>query len=406
MLKNGSNENDQKMEDSDYRHEMVSKRILHIVSLNHFVNDGSTYLISSLFPAVIVSFGFSEYEIGILVAVGYLVNLIFQPITGRYSERFEARKLLAFGIILIAAAMFLFMVANGFAAMLVAVLVLRFGSSFYHPVGISAVSRTYTGGKLDSSMGFQSAFGNLGIVSAFVLSAPVYLAIGWKGPFMIYAALEISTVVITLLAMRMPKENSNLKQSNEIQKVGKFSPGLPAFFVVSAFVTGGGYAIFGNFGNLLLFHDGFGLSLSNYTMAVWMVSAFVGAIMVGRMIRKISRLKLLVLAYSLAGLSSIGFGLSGHDFVIVILSLLVNGFMLSVTYPVMYSELAAFLGDRSKGAAFGVLFSSNIGGSSVLGFVGGYVGTMFGLQVIFEISSILLLCSIMPVFVWSRRKMV
>ena len=205
------------MEQPEHAGSTISNRILYIVSLNHFINDGSTYLISSLFPALILAFGFSEYKIGILVAVGYLVNLVFQPITGRYSEGFEARKLLALGISFIAISMFLFMVANGFLAMLVAILVLRFGSSFYHPVGVSAISRTYSGAKLDSSMGFQSAFGNLGIVLTYVLAAPVYLAIGLKGPFAIYAALEVATVIITLLGMRMSKGKSSVRQSEEVQ---------------------------------------------------------------------------------------------------------------------------------------------------------------------------------------------
>ena len=309
------------MERSENRGGTISSKILYIVSLNHFVNDSSTYMISSLFPAMIVSFGFSEYQFGILVAVGYLVNLVFQPITGRYSERFEARKLLALGISLMASSMFLFMASNGFAMMLVAMLVIRFGSSFYHPVGVSAVSRVYSGSKLDSSMGFQSAFGNLGVVFAYMLSAPVYLAVGWKGPFMIYAALEIATVIITLISMRVPKKDRVRKNEESLAPAPKFRLGLPLFFILSAFVTGGAYAIFGNFGNLLLFRHGFGISLSDYTMAVWVVSAFLGAILVGRIIKRISRLKLMGLAFFLAGISAAVFGLAGHNFVLAILGL-------------------------------------------------------------------------------------
>lgn len=173
---------------------------------------------------------------------------------------------------------------------------------------------------------------------------------------------------------------------------------------MSAFVTGGVFAIFANFGNLLLFRHGFGIDFSDFMLATWMVSAFVGAFAVGKITKKLSRLKLLALAYLLAGVSSIIFGLSGHDFGIALLGLLVNGFMLSMTYPMMYSELAAFLGDSSKGPAFGLLFSSNIGGSAVLGFVGGYIGTMFSLQAVFEVTSIVLLCSIVPALLWSRRR--
>lgn len=381
----------------------ISNKILYIVSLNHFINDGSTYLISSLFPAIIISFGFSEYQIGILVAVGYLVNLVFQPITGRYSERYEARKLLALGISLIAISMFLFIVANGFAMMLLAMLVLRFGSSFYHPVGVSAISRTYRGIRLDSSMGFQSAFGNLGVVLAFLFSAPLYLAIGWKGPFLIYAALEAGTVLVTLIAMHV-KTSLEPKPKEIPSDQNKLPLGIPLFFIITAFVTGGNYAIFGNFGNLFLFRHGFGLSLSNYIMATWVVSAFVGAMLVGRITKRIPRLRLLVLSYFLAGLSALVFGLSGHNLAIALVGLLVNGFLVSATYPMIYSELSAYLGERSKGVAFGILFSSNIGGSSVLGFLGGYIGASFGLVLLFEVVSLILLFSVLPTLFWSRSR--
>jgi len=91
---------------------------------------------------VVVTFGFSKFEIGILVAIGYLMNMIFQPITGRYSEKIESRKLLAIGITLIAISMILFTVSSTFASMIFCIALLRIGSSFFHPVGVSAVSRT------------------------------------------------------------------------------------------------------------------------------------------------------------------------------------------------------------------------------------------------------------------------
>jgi MFS transporter, FSR family, fosmidomycin resistance protein len=406
----------QKMDSSSQARNPFSNRILYVVSLNHFINDGSTYLISSLFPVITVAFGFSEYQIGILVAVGYLVNLIFQPLTGRYSEKYEARKLLALGISLIAASMLLFIVSSTFALMLISVLILRFGSSFFHPVGVSAVSRTYHGSRLDSSMGFQSAFGNLGIVLAFIFSAPVYLALGWKGPFLIYVTLEVSTVLITVLGMRTKpnlkeeksqenKNDVNQEQNNSSTK-RKFGFGLPFFFIVAPFISGGCYAIFGNFGNLLLFHNGLGLTNSNLLMALWVVSAFFGAIMSGRLTRRFTRIRLLYFSYFIAGISALGFALTGGKVLLAVSALLTNGFTLSITYPATYSELSAYLGEKStgKGAAFGILFSSQIAGSSVLGFISGYLASAFGLQLPFEIAAALLVSSLSFIFFWTKRK--
>src|SRR5437016_3917570 len=62
--------------------ERASNRILYIVSMNHAVNDGSVYLLSSLFPVVISLFGLSVLQVGILVGLGYLVSVIFQTVVG------------------------------------------------------------------------------------------------------------------------------------------------------------------------------------------------------------------------------------------------------------------------------------------------------------------------------------
>lgn len=412
------------MSNQDQQGESISNRTLYVVSLNHFVNDSSTYLISSLFPAMILAFSFSEFQIGILVAVGYLVNLIFQPLTGRYSERYEARKLLALGISLIAVAMILLTIFNTFALILLSILILRFGSSFFHPVGVSAVSRAYSGSKLESSMGFQSAFGNLGIVMAFLLSAPAYLSLGWRGPFLIYAALEFAVVAITLISLRAAKKRNSLAvytdtgggesqaDGNEQEKVQtsdngerKYRFGLPYFFIAAPFISGGCYAIFGNFGNLFLFHNGFGLTFSNYLVAMWVVSAFIGAILTGRLTRMLSRRRLLLLSYLISGLATFVFAFSYHDILLALSSLLLNGFMISITYPATYSELSSFLGRSSmnKGTAFGILFSGQIAGSSALGFLSGYVAGIFGLRLTFEMVGVLLVSSVFIVLLWSQN---
>lgn len=106
-----------------------SKLVLYIVSLNHFTNDGSTGLIATLFPVVISVFGITKFEVGILVSVGYLVNMVFQPVTGRYSETFKSRNMLALGIAMIAVSMAMFTFSGTFPLMLASIVLLRIGSS-------------------------------------------------------------------------------------------------------------------------------------------------------------------------------------------------------------------------------------------------------------------------------------
>ena len=43
-------------------------------------------------------FNISVFQVGIIVALGYLVNILFQPVVGHYSEGRDPGRLLAIGI--------------------------------------------------------------------------------------------------------------------------------------------------------------------------------------------------------------------------------------------------------------------------------------------------------------------
>ncbi len=389
--------------------ESIPSRTLYLVSLNHMLNDGSTNLISTLFPVVVSVFGFPNFEVGVLVAVGYLTNMIFQPITGRYSEILEPRKLLALGISIIGGSMYLFTISNTFPTMLLTIIILRTGSSFFHPVGVSAVSRSYSGLSLDRAMGFQSAFGNLGVLAAFLASAPLYSVLGWRGPFLVFALFDILVVAITLFLMKtgnqIPTQPENLgvvehESAPKLQRT-RHKLGLPLYFIITMLISGGAYAVFANFGNLLL-TKAFSLTEANSLMASWVLAAFFGAIFTGHMTKRIGRKRLLTAFYFIASATTLAFALLSYQALLAPILLLVNGFALSATYPMIYSQLASFLGEksRSRGSSYGILFSAQIIGSSVLGLFGGYLANGFGWDFPFEITSALLLAGCVATVFW------
>lgn len=396
---------------NDRPDESVSFRILYLVSINHAINDGSTNLISTLFPVVVTVFRFPSFQVGVLVAVGYLTNMVFQPITGRYSESFESRKLLALGIAIIGGSMILFTLSSTFWLMLVTIIILRTGSSFFHPVGVSAVSRSYSGRELDRAMGFESAFGNLGVFAVFLASAPLYSLLGWRGPFLVFAILDLLVVAITLVLMkkRVPIIRESQNAPNRIRGELSTPPstfGLPVYFIVTMLISGGAYAVFANFGNLLL-NNSFSLDESNSLMAGWVLAAFFGAILTGPMTKRVARKTLLVLFYFVAAVTTLAFGLFSSVAFLVPVVLLTGGFALSATYPMIYSQLSAFLGEKSqkKGSSFGILFSAQIIGSSILGLLGGYLASGFGWSFPFEITSVLLISGCIAGLFWVDRSL-
>lgn len=350
----------------------ASNRILYVVCMNHAVNDGSVFLLSSLFPVVIALFSLSVFQVGLLVAIGYFVSVIFQPILGRYSEGRDPRLLLALGISIISISIITFVLASDFFGLLSSVVLIRLGSSFFHPVGVSAVSRAYSGPRLDRSMGFLSAFGNFGILVVFLTAAPVYLALGWKATFLVFAGFAILDVAITLTAMKAqppPIAEPDAKASSEKMPTSKGRFGISFFFVASTFISGGSYAVVVNFANIL-----------------------------------VQRSLLLSLAYFVAASTTFAFTLLSSNLYLLVPLLAVNGFALSVTYPLTYTELSHHLRtdqDR-KGKSFGILFSAQTVGASVLGLVSGYVSDVFGLPFAFRVLAVLILAGGFMALLWAR----
>ena len=383
----------------------ISRTVLYVVSLTHFSNDGSTSLLSTLFPVLNSIYSISGLHIGMLIAAGLLTNLIFQPLTGRYVVRFGSRNLMAIGIAFIAISMILFIMSTGFLGILFSVLILRFGSSFFHPVGVSTVSKVYAGEKLDRYMGIQSSFGNLGIFLVFVVSAPLYLTLGWYAPFIVFLFIDLVTLVCIMLAVSNQTEKPARNSVAADPDHEKSSFGLPVFFILSALIVGGTTSAIVNFGNILLVSDRYGLLVSDELISGWLASAFFGAISTGYLTRFAGRHRILIVSYLIAAISILAFILMSADIVIASTTLIINGFFDAILYPSIYSELASFIGsnERIRGTSFGLLFSAQIAGSAAMGLIGGYLVDYAGLLLLFVALSILLFGGIPLTLYWHRK---
>lgn len=385
----------------------VTNRVLYVVALNHATNDGSVYLLSSLFPIVLSIFNISVLQVGIIVAVGYMVNVLFQPVVGHYSEGRDPGKLLAIGIFIISVSIVSFVFATGFSSLLVSVVMLRLGSSFFHPVGVSAISRTYPGDGLQKAMGFQSAFGNLGVLLTFSTAAPLYLAVGWRSTFIVFATWTILDVVLTLLFLKckcslIESTSKNPHMSNQALASNR----IPIFFVVAAFISGGTYAVVVNFANIYLGNTtSLNVYQANLIVSGFIVSAFLGALSTGAWSRIVPSNVLLAGAYLVASSTIAAFTLLSGNVVLSILTLLITGFVISATYPLTYTELSRYLATNQKnGRSFGVLFSSQTVGAALLGLISGYISELFGLEVSFGMVAGLALIGSVTTGFWIHRR--
>ena len=384
-----------------------SNRILYPVSLNHATNDGSVYLLSSLFPIVLALFNISVFQVGIIVALGYLVNILFQPVVGHYGEGRDPGRLLAIGISIVTVSVISFVFATGFLSLLASVILLRLGSSFFHPVGISTVSKSYSGPRLQKSMGFQSAFGNIGVLLVFLISAPLYLAVGWRATFIVFAIWTLADVFLTLTLLRGRYSAASDDPQTPSSSKPQTRRTIPLFFVLAAFISGGSYAVILNFANIFLgTRAHLDVSQANLIVSAFIAFASLGAIATGGWTRFVPTNVLLAISYVVASGSIAAFTLLSRNTVLATITLLATGFSISATYPLTYTELSRYLGSMGhhSGRSFGVLSSGQTIGASILGLASGYVSQFLGLEVSFGVVGLLALIGGVSAAFWIKSR--
>ncbi|HVH14618.1 MAG TPA: MFS transporter [Candidatus Angelobacter sp.] len=385
----------------------LSNRILYVVSLNHATNDGSVYILSSLFPIVLALFSLSVFQVGLIVALGYLVNILFQPVVGHYSEGRDPARLLSIGMLVIAFSIISFIFATGFLSLMASVILLRLGSSFFHPVGISTISKSYSGPRLQKSMGFQSAFGNVGVLLVFLTSGPLYLAVGWRATFIVFSAWTLADVILTMTLLRGQHSAAPANLQTATSSSQQTRQTLPLFFVLAAFISGGTYAVILNFANIFLgTRAQLGVSQANLVVSAFIAFASLGALSTGRWTRFVRTNVLLAISYLIASCSVAAFTLLSGNVILATITLLATGFSISGTYPLTYTELSRYLGSvgQQSGGSFGVLSSGQTIGASILGLASGYVSQFFGLEVSFgTVAMLALIGSVLAVF-WIRSR--
>src|SRR5437870_4088707 len=179
------------------------RRVLLANSIYHLTNAGAVAaLAGQLLVLQSVFGGIGPAEVGLLGGTGLVVTAIFQILFGIMSDRRDPSRFLPIGIVILGFGSFAASLSWNFWSLLFLVALSRIGASFYHPVGISWIGREFEGPALDRSMGFQSAFGDAGVILGIASSAILAVAFGWQWPFLLWGGINLAAVAVGLSLSR------------------------------------------------------------------------------------------------------------------------------------------------------------------------------------------------------------
>lgn len=359
----------------------MKKRILFSASLFHAINDVATVTVPMVFPLLYSQqFIIKKYShIGILSNLGLLVTFFFQFFIAFIARRFEYRNMLLFSFAGISFSLVLITTSWSFASLLILYLIMRVFVSFYHPIGISMVSKTHPNQAIDFAMGIQSGSGNLGVFIAFISIGYLAQSFGWKTPLYVWAFIIFFVGSLSYLSVR----NISTREEEAIKR--DFSSWGEAFKEIKKYIIGfafGGacWATTVFYAPSLLNHK-YHVLLGNTGayLALWIGIGTIMTYLFGYLSRRIGRWNISFFGFVGSSLFLLLLGaIPIMEFAVV--SLLLLGTFLFLIFPAFQSYVGNEVSTKNQTLAFSITSNIQMLSGSIIVLISGFLSDKFGIN--------------------------
>ncbi len=174
-------------------------RLIAGVSAAHFVSHYYILVLPPLFAFVRADYGVSYTEIGLALTVFNGVSAILQTPAGFLVDRFNARLILAAGLILGAAGLAIAASVNSFWVMVAMFGLMGVGNTVYHPADYALLSRHVAPERMSQAYSTHTFAGLLGGAAAPGSLLFMHSLYGWRGAFAGAAILGFVVAAILLM---------------------------------------------------------------------------------------------------------------------------------------------------------------------------------------------------------------
>ena len=367
-------------------------RILSTVSLIHAINDGSVAVISILFPIFKDLFDLSYTQVGVITGGGLFITLLAQLFLGRIADGKNVNSFLLTGLLLTIVSLVLLTFSDAFITLIFFIFFMRFATSFFHPIGIGWISRTYKKDRLDWAMGIQSGSADIGAFLAILTTLSITQLTHWTVPLYGWASICIlgllASLVLTFQLKKefviVPKETKKhtIREmaTDAFERMNGIKILIPAFMISGAF-----WGVIITYLPLLLTErTTLSLPIIGFLVALWAGIGSITSLCYGKIRSFIHRKKLLIIAYMTLGLFSLCLAVFTH-IIILIMVMIVFGIALFLTYPALFSFVSEVTHESVEGWTFGLTFTFQTGGGTILLFLGGVLSDLFGIWIPFAL---------------------
>jgi MFS family permease len=361
----------------DARH----RRILGAASVFHAFNDASVVALPTIFP-ILYSGGviIRRYaDIGTMILIGLTVSFVLQFVIGHCAKGRHYRVLLALDNVIIGTFLLLTPLVHSYFVFVLLFMGVRVGASIYHPVGIAWISHTFRGRSLDRAMGMQSAFGDVGVLAAFLATGYMAQRFGWMVPLLVWGTLNLAAAV-TGLAVSKGTMPPGARREDEEPVCWSETVRDQRLLIVPTLLGGIAWGVMLAYAPSLLNHKfGAPMSITGVILGGWIGAGVVISLLYGKIAERTGRYGSIVIGSVLTAVATCLIGFSG-SFAATAALMIFSGMSLFITFPAVLTLVGISAQSKNRTAAFSMVSNLQIIGNATFTFIAGFMSDAWGIN--------------------------
>lgn len=381
--------------------------MLVICGISHFLNDMIQSIIPSIYPIIKDKFDFSFAQIGIITLVFQMTSSILQPFTGLYADRHPRPYALSIGMCFTLTGLLMLAFADNYLLILLAVSIVGFGSSVFHPTA-SRVAQLASGGRKSLAQAIFQVGGNGGSALGPLLAALIILPFGQHAiSWFAIAALLAAIIMVRLGAwykerlvysVKHPQKATGL--NTHISKRAKYGAlGILILLVFSKYFYTS--CITSYFTFFLIDKFGITVQASQICLFVFLAAFAIGTLAGGMFGDRFGRKY--VIWFSILGAAPFAIAMPYANFTLTIVCTFLSGLIIASAFSsiVVYAtDLMPNKVGLIAGIFFGLMFGLGGLGSAFFG----WLADLTSIEFIFQVSAFLPLLGVIAGFLPDTQK--
>lgn len=371
--------------------------MLIICSISHFLNDMIQSIIPAIYPIMKDKFNYSFAQIGIITLVFQMTSSILQPFTGFYADKHPRPYALSAGMCFTLIGLLLLAFAENYFIILLAVSVVGFGSSIFHPTA-SLVTQLASGGKKSLAQSIFQVGGNGGsavgpLLAAIIIQPFGQHAISWFALAALLAAIimiRLGTWYKTKLSYVVTHQSAQPLINHDISRRTKYGALLLLILLIFSkyFYTA---CITSYFTFFLIDKFGVSVQTSQLCLFVFLLAFAIGTVAGGMLGDKFGRKY--VIWFSILGAAPFAIAMPFANLTWTIICTFLSGLIIASAFSSIVVYATDLMPDKVgliAGIFFGLMFGLGGLGSAFFG----WLADKTSIEYIFQVSAFLPLLGI------------